>query len=578
MISDEERVKGLRNYNILDTVHEEEYDDITQLAAYICETPIALISLVDEKRQWFKSNRGLSARETPREQSFCAHAINFPANTMIVPDAREDGRFSANPLVTGDPNIVFYAGVPLVDPDGIALGTLCVIDEKTRKLSPEQLKALQGLARQVIKLLTLRITNEALTVSEARFRKLIEEAAVGTCMFVGLTHRIEVVNDLMLGYWDKDKSVSGKEISEVLGSKFHPLISILDQVYVTGTTYEEKGVSGSRIYGAEGKIQFFDISCKPLRNRFGAMYAILCTTIDVTDEVLAKNEVEESQHQLLRLLDELRNGSAQDIAIQRELQATLEAEVHTRTAELATANDTLSSVNAALTRSNELLEEFAHASSHDLKEPVRKIRLFTSILKSKLSDKLDEGQLRSFDRIETATLRITGLVDDLLRYSQVTFRHQEKEPVELTEVIQTVLDDLELRINEKKAIVTVNQLPQIVGYSRQLQQLFQNLVANSLKYSKPETPPLVDISALPSIENDIEYIAIKVTDNGIGFDQIYEDKIFRIFQRLHDSHEYSGTGVGLSIARKVAENHKGFIRATGMPGEGSVFTVFLPLN
>ncbi|RYD76964.1 MAG: GAF domain-containing protein [Sphingobacteriales bacterium] len=187
MTPDEERVNGLRNYNILDTIHEEEYDDITRLAAYICQAPIALISLVDQDRQWFKSNFGLGARETPREQSFCAHAIRFPESTMIVPDARLDQRFSDNPLVTGDPNIVFYAGVPLVDEQGHALGTLCVIDEQIRELTPQQLEALQSLARQVIKLLASRMTNMALEVAkqeleEGRLQlsRLIDELRKGS--------------------------------------------------------------------------------------------------------------------------------------------------------------------------------------------------------------------------------------------------------------------------------------------------------------------------------------------------------------------------------------------------------------
>lgn len=167
------RLRALQRYEILDTPEEQEYDDFTLLASEICDAPIALISLIDEDRQWFKSKIGFRPRETARDLSFCAHAIlpDAPA-PFVIEDTLKDTRFSANPLVTGDPHIRFYAGAPLITPDNFSIGTLCVIDRTPRDLGENQLKALQALARQVTMRLELRRTTNLLQAANEELRRL----------------------------------------------------------------------------------------------------------------------------------------------------------------------------------------------------------------------------------------------------------------------------------------------------------------------------------------------------------------------------------------------------------------------
>lgn len=187
------RLEALRQYHILDTAPEREFDDITKLAAFICGTPIAIMSLVDSERQWFKSRVGMDQTQTPREDAFCAHAI-LSTQLMEVEDAHKDSRFTDSALVTGAPHIRFYAGAPLVTPEGAALGSLCVIDQHPRKLSREQKECLESLARLVMTTLELRRTSTELIEAAANIRTL--SGMLPIC--AGCK---EIRNDQ--GYWQK---------------------------------------------------------------------------------------------------------------------------------------------------------------------------------------------------------------------------------------------------------------------------------------------------------------------------------------------------------------------------------------
>lgn len=234
-----------------------------------------------------------------------------------------------------------------------------------------------------------------------------------------------------------------------------------------------------------------------------------------------------------------------------------------------------------LKKSNENLQEFAYVASHDLQEPLRKIQVFAERLKKDVGDELGEENKRVFERMIAATERMSQLINDLLSYSQLTTKPSTFKIINLADLVQHVLTDLEATVSEKNATILVGDLPEVKGDPVQLRQLFQNLISNSLKYSKEKINPVVSIKA-EIVNKEINgltssYNLIEINDNGIGFEQQYVERIFKVFQRLHGRSEYPGTGIGLAIVQKVIENHNGYITAAGEPGIGSTFSVYLPV-
>ena len=267
----------------------------------------------------------------------------------------------------------------------------------------------------------------------------------------------------------------------------------------------------------------------------------------------------------------------------------IEESVKEQTEELREANLQLTRFNEELSRSNSNLEEFAYAASHDMKEPIRKIHFFSDRIRRNLADRFTEEEIRYFDRMDAAARRMGSLIDDLLSYSQVSLRPRLFDEVNLNNVIRQVLNDLELEIEEKGAEIHVPELCVLKGYQRQVQQAFQNLISNALKFHTPGTQPVITINGktvegrhcelkLSAEQQQKKYYIVEVADNGIGFDPGDTERIFNVFTRLHGNAEYTGTGVGLSIVRKVAENHQGFVTANSEPGKGASFQLFFPLH
>lgn len=230
--NEKERQKELDSYSILDTLPEEDYDNLTAIASEICGTNIALVSLVDDKRQWFKSHHGLDAEETPKEVAFCAHAINKPDEVFIIQDARKDYRFSDNPLVTGAPNVIFYAGVPLLSDKGLPLGTLCVIDNTPKLLSQSQIKSLKALTRQVMNLMELRRTKSelenALETTKENNRDLEQFAALAAHDLKSPLNNISMLAMLLLDDYSANMEKQGVEMLKLVQNSSKKLKSLID--------------------------------------------------------------------------------------------------------------------------------------------------------------------------------------------------------------------------------------------------------------------------------------------------------------------------------------------------------------
>jgi two-component system CheB/CheR fusion protein len=245
----------------------------------------------------------------------------------------------------------------------------------------------------------------------------------------------------------------------------------------------------------------------------------------------------------------------------------------------------LQETNLRLEQSNMDLLQFASVASHDLKEPLRKIQTFGNILYSKLEKKLDSNEKNYLDKIINASHRMQVLIEDVLTLSKLSNTENLYAQTDVKSVIRHIVDDLEISIREKGTQIQIGNLPSIEAVPGQIHQLFQNLISNALKFNESQIPVVRiearNVKADEAREYGISpaaYVVFCVSDNGIGFEEKYREKIFGIFQRLHSNNHFHGTGIGLAICKKIVENHHGFIRAESKPGNGSAFIITLPIS
>lgn len=307
-----------------------------------------------------------------------------------------------------------------------------------------------------------------------------------------------------------------------------------------------------RIINPTGEGESYIRTFGKARYQNGVAQALVGVLQNVTPQVLARQKLEDSESQY------------------RQLATELEARVKQRTQDLE--------------RSNLDLMQFASVASHDLKEPIRKVQTFGTLLREMLTDRLNEKEEELFQRLINSTVRMQALVSDVLRLSKLSDTTTTAEPVDLNAVIDQIRDDLELTIREQGAEFRVGTLPAVRAEPTQMHQLFLNLLSNALKFQNGQTP-LIRVEPVPltgAIVAELglpnpDYAVVAVSDNGIGFDPKYKDRIFGMFQRLHGRSQFAGTGIGLTIVKKIVDNHRGYIDVQSQPGQGTTFRVALPL-
>ncbi len=377
------------------------------------------------------------------------------------------------------------------------------------------------------------------------------------CTLRGPQHIYELVNPQYQQLFGKRK-IKGKPIfeaiPELMGQGFDVL---LDKVYTTGIPYIgiDIPITMARDEHLDPEVGYYNFSYQPMYDENKNIYSILVFGYEVTEQVKAKNK---------------------NLQVQKDLSITLEEKILLRTKELSEANE-------MLLQKNHELESFNFISSHDLQEPLRKIQTFSSrILEKEILSEIGKDY---FQRIQSAASRMQTLIDDLLTFSRISTSERKFEIANLSGIINEVKNELHDTIIEKHATIEEIEICDIKIIPFQFRQLLQNIIGNALKFSKPTQPPHIIITSKLSLGSelnntellpDLTYCHISITDNGIGFEQHFEARIFEVFQKLHRREEYAGTGIGLAIVKKVVDNHNGVIDVKSELGKGTTFNIYLP--
>ncbi|WP_295201566.1 ATP-binding protein [uncultured Chryseobacterium sp.] len=551
MPSDElQRIQALHSYGILDTPYENDFDDLTELASVICQTPVALISLVDQNRQWFKSNKGLEVRETDRAHSFCAHAILKPENMMVVENARADVRFKDNILVTGKTNIVFYAGMPLIDSHGNALGTLCVIDHCERQLNESQVKSLKILSKTVMEKLELRRQLAALS----------QERKNDNPQPVHLEHNNTAPNHNRLTKRAIDQMNDAN--ARIIQNEQHLRLAVEAANLGTfmlniSTGHLETSAYCNEIFGLD-------------ENE--------CLTINELWNMLEEDRV--------RIQKALSESISSDCMFDEEFRIVNRADhkirwikvvgkvLNTETEKGNTFCGTVSDITE-WKKIERKKGDFINLASHELKSPLTSIKAFTQLLQRKLKDCEDSNISHLIRRSESQVRRMENLVDGFLNFSKLDngLLTLSKMPFDFKNFVsEMIADHYTLNVNNHGFELITDAETVLPADKNKIQLVITNLIENAIKYAPSGTPIQVRIS---SDHNEVKF---EIIDQGPGIAEQDALKIFDRFYRVQntDTKQIAGFGIGLYVCKEIIELHQGNIGVESTLGEGSRFWFTLP--
>jgi len=636
MENEKERLKALHNCHILDTAAEKKYDDIVLLASQISEAPIALISLVDTNRQWFKSKVGLEAPQTERNISFCTHTIQIPSQPMIINDALKDSRFTNNPLVLDNPNIRFYAGFPLIV-SGQAIGTLCIIDTVPRTLNDFQIDTLGILARNIAHL----IESDIALIEKNNLQFAMQTALKGIA-HLNLEGDIVEINKKLadkFGYSQSD--LVGKNIHDLFLKQEtlqdiplvkNSLLSEQNNIEITGIKKDKTHIPLNMTLVAKHNHhkEFIGFYCfvqniterkrieQELNNAKNFQELILNNIPDyifVKDKdfrILQANNTffnlyppEQKEHIIGTTTAEEFNKDEADAFLKNDKIAfsTGKSEVYEtlnfpdgnkrtlfttkvrfeNTAKepfiLGIARDVTErdKLINKLKESNDALNEFAYIASHDLKEPIRGINNHIHLLKNMLGKDLPEKAQHRFERIDYLIHYIQNLITDLLHFSKLGNIELAWQETDLNALLDTLLPSLKM-INSENITININKLPTIYCDKIRIQEVFRNLITNAIKYND-KTHKIIEVGLKNNDQKNINAHILYVKDNGIGIDKEYQDVVFQIFKRLHAKEDFEGgNGTGLTFVKKIIERHNGKIWLESEPNKGTIFYLKIPFN
>ncbi|MBI1206866.1 MAG: PAS domain S-box protein [Azospirillum sp.] len=522
---EEARLTALGDYGVLDTPSEPSFDRITRLASEILGFPIVLISLVDRHRQWFKSKVGLDADETPRDLSFCGHAI-LSDQVLVVEDASKDARFHDNPLVAGDPAIRFYAGAPLRARGGYRLGTLCAIDRQPRRLLPEQVRQLSDLAQIVVDTLDLRLAldrsrQELETVDRAR-AALVDSEARLRAIFDTVVDGIITIDErgIVRSFNPAAVGLFGYDPSEVLG---HNVSMLMPRPYRA----EHDGYLSGYLRSGEAKVIGVGREVSGLRKN-GTVFPM----------DLAVSEVRLGKGRLF-------TGIVRDITERK--------------------------------RTERLKAEFIATVSHELRTPLTSIKGTLKLIIRGVGGEVSAKTASLVDIAYRNVDRLAMLVNDILDIEKIESGRMEFHFAEID--IGSLLDhaaeankDYARQLAVGFAIKPLCEPLLVSGDFDRLMQVLANLLSNAAKFSPAGST--VEVSA-GCCNGDVR---ITVADRGPGVPEEFRSRIFGKFAQADatDNRQKGGTGLGLSIARTIVERHGGTIGFEDRPGGGAFFHVDLP--